>query len=65
MVSRLVKQQQVRLLQQELTQSNTATLTTRKVGYVSVRWWQLKSVHSLFELRVNIPRISRIDIRLE
>ncbi len=59
-VGRLIKQQYIRLLQQQPTQRDTAALTTGKSRYLLVVRRALEGIHRTLQLRVNIPRICRV-----
>ena len=64
-VGRLVEQQEVRLLQQELAQCHPATLTTGEDRDVGIRRRTAKGVHRLLELGVQVPCVSSVDLLLE
>ncbi len=64
-VGRLVEEQQVRLLQEQLAQRDAATLTTGEVGDRAVRRRAAQGVHRLLELGVEVPRVGVVDLLLE
>ena len=63
-VGRLVEEQQVGRLDEELAQRDAAALTTRQDGDRLIRRRTTQRVHRLIELGVDVPRIGRIDLRL-
>ena len=65
MVGRLVEQQQIRSLQQQLAQCHTTAFTTGAYRYRSIRIRALQSIHSLLKLRIKIPTVCSIDIVLQ
>ena len=64
-VGRLVEEQQVGRLDEELAQRDAAALATRQDGDRLIRRRATQRVHSLIELRVDVPCIGRIDLRLQ
>jgi hypothetical protein len=64
-VGRLIEQQQVRLLQQQLAQSHPSPLTTGEDGHIGIRRRATERVHGLFQLGIEVPGISRVDGFLE
>ena len=64
-VSRLIEQQQVWLLQEKLAQCHTATFTTAEMVDHLVARWATQSVHCLFELVVDVPRVGSVDSFLQ
>jgi hypothetical protein len=64
-VRRLVEEQQVRLLQQQLAQGHAAALTAGEHRDLGIRRRAAQSVHRLFELGVEIPRVGGVDGFLE
>ena len=65
MVGRLVEQQQIRSLKQQLAQCHTTAFTTGAYRYRSIRIRALQSIHSLLKLRIKIPTIRSVDIVLQ
>ena len=64
-VRRLVEEQQVGGLDEELAQRHAAALTTGEDGHRLVRRRAAQGIHRLIELRVDVPRIGGIDLGLE
>ena len=64
-VGRLIEEQQVRLLQQQLAQGDPALLTTREHGDLGVRRRAAQRVHRLLELGVEIPGVRGVDLLLQ
>ena len=64
MVGRLVEQQQVRLLQQQLAQCHPTTLTAGEHRHVGVGRRQ-QGVHRLLELGVQIPGVAMVQLLLQ
>src|SRR6185312_2711854 len=56
-VGRLVEQQQVGRLEQQLAQRDPAALTTGELGDVGVRRRAAQRVHGELELRVDVPGV--------
>jgi hypothetical protein len=65
MVGRLVKQQQVRLLQQELAQRDPAALATGQDADVRVGRRAAQRVHGLLKLAVEVPRLAVVKLLLK
>ena len=65
MVGRLVEQQQIRSLKQQLAQCHTTAFTTGAYRYRSIRIRALQSIHSLLKLRIKIPTICSVNIVLQ
>ena len=65
MVGGLVEQQQVGGLKQQLAQRHTTALATGAHRHRGVRIRALQRVHGLFELRVEIPAVRRVDLGLQ
>ena len=61
----LVEQQQVGLLQQQLAQRDAALLTAGEVADERFGRRRAQRVHGLLELRVEIPRVGRVDVLLQ
>ena len=64
-VGRLVEKQQVRLGQQQLAQRHPAALAAGQVGHRLVGRRAAQRVHGLLELRVEIPRVSVVELFLQ
>ena len=64
-VSGLVEQQQVGLLQQQLAQSNSPFFAAREVCHHLVARRAPQRVHRLLELRVEIPSVLRVELFLQ
>ncbi len=64
-VSRLVKQEQVGLLQKQLGQRHAALLTTRQVGDGVVPGRGTQCAHRLLQLGVEVPRVGSVDSLLQ
>ncbi len=64
-VRRLVEQQQVGRLKQQLAQCDAAAFATRAYRDRRVRVGALQRVHRLFELRVEVPAVRRDDLGLQ
>ena len=64
-VGRLVEQEQVGLLQEQLAQRDAAALTTGEVGHRRVRRRAAQGVHGLLELAVEVPRVGVVDVLLQ
>ena len=64
-VRRLVEEQQVGLLQQELRERDAALLTAREVRDGCIAGRSAQRVHRLLELGVQIPRVCRVDLLLQ
>ena len=64
-VGGLVKQQQVRLLQEQLAEGNAAALTTGERRDVGVRWRAPQGIHGLLRLGVEVPRVGVVDLLLD
>ena len=62
-VRRLVQQQQVGRLDEELAQRHAAALTTGEDRHRLVRRGAAQGIHRLIELRVNVPGISGVNFR--
>ena len=65
MVGRLVKQQQVGSLEQQLAEGDTATLATGEHVHRRVGVGQLQGVHGNGKLGVDIPAVGGVDLVLE
>ena len=64
-VGRLVEEQQVGRLDEELAQRDAAALATRQDGDRLIRRRTAQRVHRLIELRVDVPRVGSIDLGLQ
>ena len=64
-VGRLVEQQQVGRLEQQLAQRDPAALTTGEQGDVGVRRRAAQRVHRQLELGVDVPRVGVVELLLE
>ncbi len=64
-VGGLVEQQQVRLLQEQLGERDTALLPTGEVLDDRVRRRGAQRVHRLLELGVEVPRVGGVDVLLQ
>ncbi len=64
-VRRLVEEEQVGLLEEELAQGHPAALTTGEDADVGVGRRAAQGVHGLFELGVEVPRVGGVDGFLE
>jgi len=64
-VGRFVKQQQVRLGQQQTAQRHAALFTTREIFHRRVRWRTAQGVHGDFERAVEIPAVCGVDLLLQ
>ena len=62
MVGRLVKEQHVRLAEQQSAKCHTAALATGKGGDLGVRRRTIQSVHRPFELGVYLPAAEMLDL---
>ena len=60
-VGRLVEQQYIGFLEQQTTQSHTATLTTREILDAPITRRTVQCRHCTLELRIHIPCISRVN----
>jgi hypothetical protein len=65
MVGRFVEQQNVGLGEQQLGQCNAALFTTRELRHVRIAGRAAQRVHRLFNLRVEIPQVGRVDFVLQ
>ena len=65
MVGRLVEQQQVGLLEQQLAQRDAAALAAREVGDVGVVRRAAQRVHRLVDLGIEIPQALGLDLVLQ
>ena len=65
MVGRLVKQQQVWLLEQETAERNAAALAAGERGHVGIVRRAAKRVHRLLDLTLEIPQALGLDLVLE
>ena len=64
-VGGLVKEQQVRSLEQQAAQRHATPLATREDGHRSIRVRALKRIHGLAELAVEVPAVGGVDVVLE
>ncbi len=64
-VGGLVEQQQVGRAQQQAAERHAAALAAGERAHVGVRRRQAQRVHRVFELRVEVPRVGRFDLRLD
>ncbi len=64
-VGRLVEEQEVGLLEQQLAQRHATPLAARQDRHVGVRRGAVQGVHRLLELGVEIPRAEVVDLLLE
>ncbi|CAA9313372.1 MAG: hypothetical protein AVDCRST_MAG07-653, partial [uncultured Frankineae bacterium] len=62
MVGRLVEQQQVGRLEQQLAQGDPAPLAAGQHADVGVRRRQAQRVHGLLDLAVELPGVGRLDL---
>ena len=60
-VGRLVEEQQVRLLEEDLAERDAALLAARDLRHVGVGRRQAQRVHRDLELAVELPRVGRLD----
>ncbi len=65
MVRRLIEQQQIRLAKQELSQCNTATLTTGELGDVRISRRTTQCIHGLLNLGIELPCICSVNLLLQ
>ncbi len=65
MVGRLVQQQQLRLIEQQLAQRNAAALAARKLGHIGIVGRAAQRVHRLVDLAVEIPEARGLDLVLQ
>ena len=65
MVGRLVEQQQLRLLQQQLAQRDPAPLAAREMGDLGVVGRADQRLHRLVDLGIEIPQALGLDLVLE
>ena len=65
MVSGLVEEQQVRLLQQELAECNTTLLSTRELVNGPVSGGTAQGVHGLCKLRIKVPAVCCVNVFLK
>ncbi len=64
-VGGLVEQQQVGRAQQQPAERHAPALAAGERAHVGVRRRQAQGVHRVFELRVEVPRVGRVDLRLD
>ncbi len=64
-VGRLVEQQQVGLLEQQLAQRHPTTLTTGEVVDDRVRRRAAQRVHGLVEAAVEVPDVGGVELGLQ
>ena len=64
-VRRLVEEQQVGLLQQELRERDAALLTAGEIRDGCIARRGAQRIHRLLELRVEVPRVCRVDLLLQ
>ena len=64
-VGRLVEQQQVGLLQQQLAQRDPAALTAGELGDVGVRRRAAQRVHRQLQLGVDVPGVGVVELLLQ
>jgi hypothetical protein len=64
-VRRLVQQQQIGGLDEELAQRDSAALTTGEDRHGLVRRRAAQGVHRLIELRIDVPRVGGVDLGLQ
>ena len=64
-VGRLVKQQHIRLLQQQTAKSHTATLTTRQNSYALIWIGTTQSIHRTLQHTVKLPAIHVVNLLIE
>ena len=64
-VGRLVEQQQIRLLEQQFAQRDSASLTAGEHAHVGIGRWAAQRVHGLLELGVEIPGVLVVELGLE
>ncbi len=65
MVGRLIKQQQVRRIEQELAQRNPPLFPARQVFDTPFRWRQAQRIHGNRGLALQVPGISGINFFLQ
>ena len=65
MVGRLVQQQQLGLVEQQLAQRDAAALAARKLGDVGIVGRTAQRVHRLVDLAVEIPQALGLDLVLQ
>ena len=64
-VGRLVEEEDIGLLEKETAEGNSTAFTTREGGYFLVVGRTLERVHRAFELTVDIPCVSSIELILQ
>ncbi len=64
-VGGLVQQQQVGRAQQQPAERHAPALAAGERAHVGVRRRQAQRVHRVFELRVEVPGVGRVDLRLD
>ena len=60
-VSRLIEQEHIGLLQQQATQCHTATLATAQVLGRRISWRTAQSIHGTVQTAVQVPRVGGVD----
>ena len=65
MVGRFVEQQQVRLVEQELAQSDAALFAAREFGNIGVVRRAAQRVHRQIDLAVEVPQVLGVDLVLQ
>jgi hypothetical protein len=65
MVGRLVEQQEIRLLEQQLAQGDPALLAAGQDGHVGIARRAPEGVHGLVELGIQIPGVPMVDVLLQ
>ena len=65
MVGRLVQQQELRLVEQQLAERDAAALAARKLGHVGIVGRAAQRVHRLVDLAVEIPEARGLDLVLQ
>ncbi len=65
MVGRFVKQQHVRLGQEQLTDRHPAAFTARQITHVRIRRRAAQRVHGHLDLGIHVPGVARIDLLLQ
>ena len=65
MVGRLVEQQQVGLVEQQLAQRDAAALAARQLGDVGVVGRAAQRVHRQIDLAVEVPQVLGVDLVLQ
>ncbi len=65
MVGRLVEQQQIGLVEQQLAQRDAAALAARQLGDVGVVRRAAQRVHRQVDLGVEVPQVLRVDLVLQ